>query len=75
MIVLAHRGLPGADRPENTVAAVTAAFDAGADGVEVDLRLTADGVLAVSHDPDLTRLTGLPAPVAETPWDGLASAA
>jgi glycerophosphoryl diester phosphodiesterase len=50
MIFLAHRGLPGPGRPENTAAAVAAAFDQGADGVEVDLRLTADGVLCLSHD-------------------------
>lgn len=75
VLVLAHRGLPGADRPENTLAAVAAAFAAGADGVEVDLRLTADGVLAVSHDPDLARLTGRPAPVADCPWAALDRAA
>ena len=69
--VLAHRGLPAGDRPENTVAAVLAAFDAGADGVEVDVRLTADGVLAVSHDVDLARLTGCASPVAATAWPDL----
>ncbi|HWG95203.1 MAG TPA: glycerophosphodiester phosphodiesterase [Mycobacteriales bacterium] len=71
MLLLAHRGLPGATRPENTLAAVAAALDAGADGVEVDLRLTADGVLALSHDPDLSRTAGLPVAVAETPWPRL----
>jgi glycerophosphoryl diester phosphodiesterase len=75
VLILAHRGLPGADRPENTLAAIAAAFDCGADGVEIDLRLTADGVLAVSHDPDLARLTGLPIPVADTPWPRLDDAA
>ena len=48
--VLAHRGLSGHHRPENTVAAVAAALMLGADGVEVDVRLTADGVLVCSHD-------------------------
>lgn len=75
MLILAHRGLPGADRPENTVAAIAAAFDSGADGVEVDLRLTADGVLAVSHDPDLGRVTGRAASVAHSPWSMLHDAA
>ena len=75
MLILAHRGLPGADRPENTLAAVAAAFDAGADGVEVDLRLTADGVLAVSHDPDLGRLTGHARPVAASSWPELGTTA
>ena len=68
MHILAHRGLPGIDCPENSVAAVAAAFDLGADGVEVDLRLTADGVLAVSHDPDLHRLVGVPMTIDDSPW-------
>ena len=36
--------------------AVTAALDAGADGVEVDVRLTADGVAVCCHDDDLHRV-------------------
>lgn len=46
--VYGHRGSvrPG---PENTVEAVRAAVTAGADGVEIDIRLGADG-LVVSHD-------------------------
>ena len=58
MQLLAHRGLTSAGAPENTVAAVAAARRAGADGCEVDLRLTADGVLLASHDDDLTRVAG-----------------
>jgi glycerophosphoryl diester phosphodiesterase len=56
MRVLGHRGWPEASHPENTVAAVTAALDAGADGVEVDVRLTADGVAVCCHDDDLLRV-------------------
>jgi glycerophosphoryl diester phosphodiesterase len=70
-MLLAHRGLPSADRPENTVAAVRAAFAAGADGVEVDVRLTADGVLAVCHDAHLGRTAGTPLPVASSSWSSL----
>lgn len=79
--ILAHRGSPGAvagDGPgaaENTVAAVAASLREGADGVEVDLRLSADGVLVVCHDPDLGRLTGRPLPVAATGWEELRAAA
>jgi glycerophosphoryl diester phosphodiesterase len=69
--VLAHRGAPSPGDVENTVPAVSAALADGADGVEVDLRLTADGVLAVCHDPDLMRIAGLPAPVAEVSWQAL----
>lgn len=75
MLVIAHRGLVGPDRPENTLAAVEAAFAAGADGVELDLRLTQDGVLVLCHDPDLRRLTGMPVAVASSSWSELRSAA
>lgn len=48
--VIAHRGA-SADRPENTVEAFEEAARQGADGVELDLRRTADGRLIVRHDP------------------------
>jgi len=68
VLLLAHRGLPAPGRPENTLAAVDAAFAAGADGVELDVRLSADGVLVLCHDPDLARLTGTPITVAGNSW-------
>lgn len=49
-LVLAHRGLHSAER-ENTLAAFAAARAAGADGVELDVRASADGALVVVHDP------------------------
>jgi len=49
MLVIAHRGASSAF-PENTVAAFAGAVAMGADGVELDVRRTADGALAVSHD-------------------------
>lgn len=53
-----HRGARGR-RPENTLAAVEFALDCGADGVEVDLCITADDAVVVHHDlrlnPDTTR--------------------
>jgi glycerophosphoryl diester phosphodiesterase len=51
MLVLAHRG---ANRlaPENTVPAMQEAVDRGADGVEIDVHRSADGVLVVRHDAD-----------------------
>jgi len=72
MKIFGHRGFPGPDRPENTVEAVEAAFAAGADGVEIDVRRTADGVLVCAHDPTLGRLTGHPVDVATTTFDELA---
>jgi glycerophosphoryl diester phosphodiesterase len=51
--VLAHRGA-SRRAPENTVEAFQAARDLGADGVELDVRRTSDGVLVLSHDPVIT---------------------
>jgi glycerophosphoryl diester phosphodiesterase len=51
-LIIAHRGA-SAHHAENTVAAFQAAGAAGADMVELDVRLTADGVLAVHHDAEL----------------------
>ena len=50
--VLGHRGAPTPGTPENSVAAVTEALRQGADGVEVDVWLTADGQLVCAHDLD-----------------------
>ena len=51
-LVLGHRGA-SAVAPENTVAAFTRARELGADGVELDVRRSADGVLVVHHDPEM----------------------
>jgi glycerophosphoryl diester phosphodiesterase len=48
--VLGHRGAPALAR-ENTIAAFVGAARLGADGVELDVRRTADGALVVHHDP------------------------
>ena len=45
--------------PENTLPAFQAAIDLGADCVELDVQMTADGVVMVSHDPSLKRCTGV----------------
>jgi glycerophosphoryl diester phosphodiesterase len=47
--IIAHRGA-SSERPENTVAAFTRAAELGADGIELDVHLSADGVLMVHHD-------------------------
>ena len=51
---IAHRGLHGAGAPENTVRAFQRAAERGF-GVELDVRLTLDGKLAVHHDDSLLR--------------------
>lgn len=56
MLVIAHRG-NSARAPENTMTAFRMAADAGADMIELDVRLTLDGALAVIHDRRLERTT------------------
>jgi glycerophosphoryl diester phosphodiesterase len=55
-LVVAHRGA-SIEQPENTIEAFEAAIDAGADAVEFDVRMTADGHAVVMHDPDVSRTT------------------
>jgi len=52
MLVIAHRGASAAFS-DNTLAAFSGAVAQGADGVELDVRRTADGRLALSHDDTL----------------------
>ncbi len=52
MLVIAHRGASHT-YPENTLAAFRGAVEHGADGVELDVRRTADGRLAICHDDAL----------------------
>jgi glycerophosphoryl diester phosphodiesterase len=52
VLVIAHRGASAVEA-ENTVAAFEAAVAQGADGVELDVRRTADGAMAVCHDAAL----------------------
>src|ERR671922_2761538 len=54
--IIAHRGASGS-APENTVAAFELAARQGADAFELDVRLTADEVPVVLHDPTLGRTT------------------
>lgn len=50
MLIIGHRGAAGM-APENTIASLQAALDAGADVIEFDARVTADGVPVLVHDP------------------------
>ncbi len=51
-LVFGHRGASHA-APQNTMAAFQAAVEAGADGVELDVYLTTDGVPVIIHDEDV----------------------
>lgn len=70
MELIGHRG-GAALGPENTLAAIEAGIAAGADGVEVDVRLTADGALVLMHDPDVMRTTGGAGRVGDLTLDAL----
>jgi glycerophosphoryl diester phosphodiesterase len=62
--VFAHRG-GCALGPENTLAAFDAGVAAGADGLELDVHLSADGVVVVHHDETLDRTTSGAGPLAQ----------
>lgn len=54
--IIAHRGF-SANFPENTIAALEGALDAGAVALEWDVRVTADGTPVLFHDDRLDRTT------------------
>jgi glycerophosphoryl diester phosphodiesterase len=64
--VIGHRGAM-AYAPENTLASFREARRRGATWVEIDVKLTADGVPILMHDPSLERTMGIDRLVAETP--------
>ncbi len=61
-MIFAHRG--GAKlAPENTLPAIDNGMALGADGLEIDVQLSADGIPVVIHDPTLDRTTDRQGPV------------
>ncbi|MBS7698728.1 MULTISPECIES: glycerophosphodiester phosphodiesterase family protein [unclassified Chelatococcus] len=69
-LAIAHRGY-SARFPENTLEAYRAAIEAGADIIETDARLAADGVVVACHDATLARLAGREDAVADLPSHAL----
>ena len=61
--VFAHRG-GCASGPENTLVAFDLGLQAGADGLELDVHLSADGIPVVHHDSTLDRTTSASGPIA-----------
>ena len=61
-LVFAHRG-GAALAPENTLAAFDRGVASGADGIELDVHLSADGVPVVHHDRTLERTTNAAGPI------------
>ncbi len=62
--VIAHRGF-SAVAPENTLASLRAAMEAGADALEFDLQVSADGVAFLFHDDTLDRTSDASGPIRE----------
>ena len=69
-LVFAHRG-GSALAPENTLAAFDRGLALGADGVELDVRLSRDGIPVVHHDATLDRTTDATGPVSGRSADEL----
>jgi glycerophosphoryl diester phosphodiesterase len=55
-LIIGHRGASG-EAPENTLAAFRLALEQGADAVELDIHVSADGELIVCHDDTVDRTT------------------
>src|SRR4029450_10039312 len=73
-LVFAHRG-GSALAPENTIAAFDYGLALGADGLELDVHLSRDGVVVVHHDDTLDRTTSAHGPVSGRAGDDLAQGA
>jgi len=69
-VIIAHRTSP-LDAPENSLAGIRRSAELGADYVEIDVRLTRDGVPVMLHDALLLRTTGRPWPVSWATAKGL----
>ena len=69
-IVLGHRGSPR-EATENTLESLGRAMRAGADGVELDVQRSSDGVPVVIHDDSLERLWGTRRLVSKLAWPAI----
>jgi len=70
LLILAHRGT-GPGRSENTIASFEKGLQAGAEGIEFDVRITSDGVVICSHDDNLNRVFGIDMRVNEFDFETL----
>lgn len=69
--IIGHRGACGY-APENTIESVQTAAEMGVTWVELDVKLTKDGVPIIFHDDTLDRTTNGAGPVAQTLYDDIA---
>ena len=70
MKLFAHRGVSG-EAPENTLAALKAAAESGAHGIELDVQLTKDAQIVVIHDETIDRTTNGTGYVKDMTWEQL----
>ena len=64
-LIIGHRGA-SREAPENTLESFRLAWEQGADGIEADFRLTADGRIVCMHDDTSGRTTGVDLRIADT---------
>jgi glycerophosphoryl diester phosphodiesterase len=69
-LIIGHRGA-SRDAPENTLASFRLAFEQGADGIEADFRLAADGEIVCLHDDATGRTAGVEMRVDRSGWQEL----
>lgn len=67
-IILAHRGMTQ-EAPENTYESVVHTLTKGIEGLEIDIRPTADGELVCMHDDNAARLAGIDRKIIEMSAD------
>ena len=65
LLIIGHRGA-SREAPENTLESFRLAWEQGADGIEADFRLTADGHIVCMHDDTSARTTGVDLRIADT---------
>jgi glycerophosphoryl diester phosphodiesterase len=70
MLWISHRG-ESYDAPENTMSAFRLAWKRGTDGIELDIRLTADGQIVCIHDADTGRVGDKKLVIAEETYEAL----
>ena len=68
--ITAHRG-SSRTAPENTIPAIEAAVEEMADSVEIDVQMTADGVVVLGHDASLKRVAGVNRSIASMTFEKL----
>jgi glycerophosphoryl diester phosphodiesterase len=66
-LLCGHRGAR-TQAPENTLAGFVRAVELGADLIELDVRLTSDGAMAIMHDATVDRTTNGSGRLAELSW-------